>query len=81
MKYIPRDKNIVADTMYKFSLYGQPKYKHKYNYTVETLLEMYGVEELPNGKFPLIFQNTNHYQWKYPGIKYELFHKKKEFLC
>ena len=42
---------------------------HKDNYITENVLEMYGVEELQNGTFPLKFTTIDHYQREDPGIK------------
>ena len=51
---------------------GQPKSTHESNYITETLLEIYHVEELMNGEFPLKFTTINHYQWEYLSIKARL---------
>ena len=58
--------------MSKFSLYGQTKYTHEFNYIAETLLEMYDEEELLNGMFPLKFRTTKHYHHKYLDIQTKL---------
>ena len=51
---------------------GQPKYTHQSNCIMEFFLEMYDIEELPIGKFPIIFKTINHYQQEYPTIKANL---------
>ena len=72
IQYIPRVKNIAEDAISTFLSNGKPKSTHKYNYVAETLLEMYEVEEIPNGTFPFKFTTIEHYQRGYPGIKSKL---------
>ena len=50
----------------------QPRSTHESNYVTETLLEMYGIEEIPNGIFPLKFTTINHYQWGNPCVQARL---------
>ena len=47
---------------------GQPTYTHEYIYILEELLEMYDIEDLPNGTLPLKCTNIYHYQREYSGI-------------
>ena len=65
----PEPKNITADDMSRLLSNGQPQSTHESNYVTETLLEMYDIEELLNGTFPLKFTNTDHYQPEDPSIK------------
>ena len=37
------------------------EYTHKSNYIMEILLELYGVEYLPNGTYSLKFTTIDHY--------------------
>ena len=62
IQYIAGTKNIVADAMSSLPLYRQTKSTHAYNYVVETLSEMYAIEEITNVTLPLKFTTVNHYQ-------------------
>ena len=62
IQYIPGATNIVAHSMSRLPSKEQPKYTHKFNYIMEALLEIYNVEELPNGVSPLKFATIDHYQ-------------------
>ena len=60
--------------MSRLSLDGQPKYTHDSDYITETLLEIYDVEEISYGIFPLKFTTIDHYQQEDPDIQ-------ANFLC
>ena len=72
IQYIHRAINILADAMERFPSNGQTKSTHDSNYIRDKFLEMYGIEELPNGTFLLKFTNINNYQQEYPVIKVKL---------
>ena len=72
MKYITGAKNMVSDAMYRLLLDGQPKYTHESNYIVETLLEMYDVQKLPDGMLLLKFKTIDYYKWEYTSIQENL---------
>ena len=72
MKYITGAKNMVSDAMYRLLLDGQPKYTHESNYIVETLLEMYDVQKLPDGTLLLKFKTIDYYKWDDTSIQENL---------
>ena len=69
IKYTPEAKITMTDSMYRLLSNRLPKSTHESNYIAETLLEMYDIKEIRNGKFLLKFTFINDYQWEYPGIK------------
>ena len=64
--------------MSRLTLYRQPKSTDKSNYIAETLLEIYDVEELPDGTFTLKFITIDHYQMENPVIQAKLLCEKIE---
>ena len=53
IEYTPRDKNISSDAIYSLILKAKTKYTQKYNYTMQMFSEMYNVEKILEGTFPL----------------------------
>ena len=62
IEYITRKKNIVADALSRSPNNGNQDNTHKKKCTTETMRELYDIEELPEGTFPLYFNLTEHYQ-------------------
>ena len=53
IEYIQGNKNIVADALSRLPINGSQMTTHEKTYTTETMSEIYDIEELPDGNFPL----------------------------
>ena len=54
--------NIAADALSQFPNNVNQETTHETTYTTETMLEIYDIEELPEGTFPLSFNPIDLYQ-------------------
>ena len=51
---------------------GKPKSIHESNDAAVIFLEIYDVEQIPNGTFPLKSRTINNYQWEDLFMQYKL---------
>ena len=51
IKYIQGKENIAADALSRLTNNGNQETIHETAYTTETMLEIYNIEELPEGTF------------------------------
>ena len=60
--YIPGKKNIAADTLSRLTNKVIQENTYYSTYLTEIMSEIYNIEELPEGRFPLSFKITDRYQ-------------------
>ena len=53
IEYIQGEKNIVANASSQLPSNGNKKTTYESTYTTETISELYNINELPEGTFPL----------------------------
>ena len=53
IKYIPGEKNIAADDLSQLPSNGNKQTTHESAYTMETISELYNIEEISYGTFSL----------------------------
>ena len=53
--YIQGNKHIVADALSQLSNNGNQNTTHDFNCIMETMLEIYVIDKLPEGTFPIYF--------------------------
>ena len=66
IEYIKGEKNVAIDALSKLPNNGNQDTTHEEMYTTETMLEIYDIEELPEGTFPLSFNFVVHYNQEDP---------------
>ena len=59
---IPQEKYKVADALTKLFNKVNQETTHESTYTTETMSEIYNIDELPDGTFPLSFKIIYCYQ-------------------
>ena len=62
IEYIRGEKNIAAYALSLLPNSGNQYITHEQTYTTETMSEVYEIEELPEGTFPLSFNLIDRYQ-------------------
>ena len=72
IEYILGKKNIAADALSRLPNKRNEETTHKSTYTTETMLEIYNIEELPEGTFNLSFKFIDVYRWEYPILTEKL---------
>ena len=68
IEYIKGEKNIAADALSRLPNKVNQETTHEKTYTTETMSEIYDIEELPEGSFPLSFNLIESYQWEEPFL-------------
>ena len=59
---MPGNKNIVADALSLLPNNGNQNTTHESTYTMETIPELYDIDELIDGNFSLSFKIIDRYQ-------------------
>ena len=67
IEYIQSKKNIAVDALSQLTNFGNQDTTHETTYTTETMSELYDIEELPEGTFPLFFSLIDHISGKTPS--------------
>ena len=68
IEYILGKKYIVADALSWLPNNGNKNTTHESTYTKETMSELYDIDEIPEGTFPLSFNIIDRYQQEYPVL-------------
>ena len=66
VEYISGKKNIAADVLSRLPNKVNQETTHDSTYTTEKMLELYDIEELSEGTFPLLFKRIDCYQREDP---------------
>ena len=68
IEYIQGKKNIAAYALSKLPNHGNQETTHEKTYTTETMPELYDIEKLPKGTFPLSFNLIDRFHWEDPFL-------------
>ena len=60
----PRCENIAAYAISQFTNNRNQQSTHDSNYSMETMTDLYDIDELPEGIFPIAFYHIDWYQKK-----------------
>ena len=80
IEYIQGEKNIVADELSRLPTNGNQNTTYESIYTTETMSELYDIDELPEGTFPISFNTIYRYQQGDPIISKQNLQNIKRFI-
>ena len=72
IEYIQGEKNIAADALSQLPNNLNQETTHDSTYKTETILWIFNIEDIPEGKFSLYLKLIERYQQEYPILTEKL---------